>query len=144
MEMRPIGKVKSAVAESRDNGWGSVVALIEIAPELASGLRGLEALSHILVVYWMHEAEFDSGKHIICRPRDRDDMPLPGIFAQRAKHRLNPIGITAVHLLSVMERTLQVQGLDAIHGTPILDIKLYGLCSTWRTIRLRRRGWSSF
>jgi len=125
LEIEPIGKVHSEVTSGRDENWGEVISSIEIAPEYTSGLRGLENFSHILVIYWMHEAEFDSAKHLIRRPREREDMPLLGIFAQRAKHRPNPIGVTAVRLLSVMGGNLQVQGLDAIDGTPVLDIKPY-------------------
>ena len=125
MDIKPIGKVHSEVTSGRDENWGDVVSEIEIAPEYASGLRGLESFSHILVIYWMHEAKFDSAKHLIRCPREREDMPLLGIFTQRAKHRPNPIGVTAVRLLSVTGGSLQVQGLDAIDGTPVLDIKPY-------------------
>ena len=102
-----------------------MISKIEIASEYASGLRGLESFSHIVVIYWMHEADFDPAKHLVRRPRERDAMPLLGIFAQRAKHHPNPIGVAAVRLLSVAGRTLQVQELDAIDRTPVLDIKPY-------------------
>jgi tRNA-Thr(GGU) m(6)t(6)A37 methyltransferase TsaA len=125
MNIKPIGKVYSKAMHGRDENWSKVISRIEIAPEYASGLCGLENFSHIVVIFWMHKAEFDSTKHLVRRPRDRDDMPLLGIFAQRAKHRPNPIGITTVRLLSVVGGNLRVQGLDAIDGTPILDIKPY-------------------
>src|SRR4051812_43570731 len=96
MEMRPIGVVKNAVHEAGEAAWGGVVSEIELRPELADGLAGLEAFSHVVVVFLMHEARFDPDAHLRRRPRDRDDMPALGIFAQRAKHRPNPIGVTTV------------------------------------------------
>ena len=59
------------------------------------------------------------------RPQNRDDMPLVGIFSQRGKDRPNTIGMTSVKLVSVGQNTLTVKGLDAIDGTPVLDIKPY-------------------
>lgn len=74
---------------------------------------------------YLHEAKFIPEKHLIRRPRGLADMPLVGIFAQRAKDRPNPIGITAVRVVSVADGVLTVEGLDAIDGTPVLDIKPY-------------------
>ncbi len=91
----------------------------------AAGLKGLKDFSHILVIFHMHEAKFDQQVDLLRRPQGRKDMPKIGIFAQRAKHRPNPIGITAVKLMGVRGNTLRVKGLDAIEGTPVLDIKPY-------------------
>ena len=123
--LQPIGVVRSPVTEGRDDGWGEVVAELRLNPALARGLDGITAFSHVVVIYWMHQASFDAARDLVRRPRGRDDMPELGIFAQRAKHRPNPIGITAVRLVGRDGAVLQVQGLDAIDGTPILDIKPY-------------------
>jgi tRNA-Thr(GGU) m(6)t(6)A37 methyltransferase TsaA len=123
--MRAIGVVRSPVAEGVDEGWGSFVSEIHLGEEYAPGLRGLEEFSHVIVVFLMHEATFNPGEDLVRRPRERADMPEIGIFAQRAKHRPNPIGLTAVRLLSVRGNVLTVQGLDAIDGSPVLDIKPY-------------------
>ncbi|GIV97214.1 MAG: tRNA (N6-threonylcarbamoyladenosine(37)-N6)-methyltransferase TrmO [Herpetosiphonaceae bacterium] len=103
----------------------AVVSEIVIDEAYAAGLRGLDQFSHILVIFWMHQASFDPSRDLLRRPRGRDDMPELGLFAQRARHRPNPIGITAVELLEVSEPILRVRGLDAIDGTPVLDIKPY-------------------
>ena len=121
----PIGFVKSNAKEKVDSGWGSVNSEIVINKDLMNGLKGLEEFSHIIVVYHLNEAKFIKEKHLTRRPQGREDMPIVGIFSQRAKDRPNAIGITSVKLISVHQNILKVQGLDAIDGTPILDIKPY-------------------
>ena len=101
MELTPIGRVGSPVTEAVDEGWGEVVSDIELDRHFAAGTRGLEKFSHVLVVYLMHEATFDAARDLVRRPRGRIDMPELGIFAQRARHRPNPIGVSAVRLLAV-------------------------------------------
>jgi tRNA-Thr(GGU) m(6)t(6)A37 methyltransferase TsaA len=113
------------VTEGVDEGWGEVVSRIVLRPELADGLRGIEEFSHAVIIFLMHRHTFDPAADLTRRPRGRDDMPLLGAFAQRAKHRPNPIGITPVAILSVDGPILTVRGLDAIDGTPVLDIKPY-------------------
>jgi tRNA-Thr(GGU) m(6)t(6)A37 methyltransferase TsaA len=73
----------------------------------------------------MHRYSFTPAADLVRRPQERADMPEVGIFAQRAKHRPNPIGITAVELIERRGPVLVVKGLDAIDGTPVLDIKPY-------------------
>ncbi len=125
MDMKPIGIVKSPVTEQSDENWGKVVSEIHVDESFAPGLRGLEEFSHLTVVFFMHQAAFNRSTDLIRRPQGRADMPLVGIFAQRAKHRPNPVGITAVALIRVEKNVLTVRGLDAIDGTPVLDIKPY-------------------
>ena len=125
MEMRPIGRVKSPTKEKVDEGWGEVVSEIKVDAGLAAGLKGLEGFSHVLVIFYMHESSWDPKSDLVRRPQGRDDMPLVGIFAQRAKHRPNPIGVTAVRLVGVENDSIRVRGLDAIDNTPVLDIKPY-------------------
>jgi tRNA-Thr(GGU) m(6)t(6)A37 methyltransferase TsaA len=108
-----------------DAGWGSVVAQIHLHDKYAPGLLGLEEFSHVIVVFLMHRATFRPDEDLVRRPRGRADMPEVGIFAQRAKHRPNPIGLTAVRLLSMEGSVLTVRGLDAIDGSLVLDIKPY-------------------
>ncbi|MDR3564400.1 MAG: tRNA (N6-threonylcarbamoyladenosine(37)-N6)-methyltransferase TrmO [Negativicutes bacterium] len=125
IEIEAIGTVKSPVTEGVDADWGGVISQIHIKGELASGLKGLEEFSDLLVIFWLHRSTFAADSDLVRRPQGRDDMPLVGIFAQRAKHRPNPIGVTAVKLLAVEGNILTVRGLDAIDGTPVLDIKPY-------------------
>ncbi len=125
MNCTPIGTVRSPVTEGVDSGWGDVVSQIHIEAALAGGLAGLESFSHIIVLFHMHRSSWTPASDLIRRPQGRSDMPELGIFAQRAKHRPNPIGVTAVRLLGVDGNVLRVRGLDAIDGTPVLDIKPY-------------------
>jgi tRNA (adenine37-N6)-methyltransferase len=121
----PIGIVKSPVKEGVDTDWGKVISEIHIKKEYMEGLRGIDSFSHIIVVFEMHKSTWTPSSDLVRRPQGREDMPLTGIFAQRAKHRPNPIGVTSVRLLGVKGNILRVQGLDAIDETPVLDIKPY-------------------
>lgn len=125
LSLEPIGTVRSPISAGVDENWGDVIAEIHVAEHLATGLQGLDQFSHVLVVFWMHQSSFDAASDLVRRPRGRADMPPVGIFAQRAKHRPNPIGITAVELVGVRGALVTVRGLDAIDGTPVLDIKPY-------------------
>lgn len=121
----PIGSVASPVAEQSDRDWGRVVSRIVLESAYRDGLRGLEGFSHALVVTWLHQAAFDAAHDLVRRPRGLAIMPEVGIFAQRAKDRPNPIGITAVRIRAVGPGWVEVTGLDAIDGTPVLDLKPY-------------------
>jgi tRNA-Thr(GGU) m(6)t(6)A37 methyltransferase TsaA len=125
VNLDPIGVVKSPVKQPVDEHWGQVIAEVQITDSLAPGLAGIEQFSHVIVIFFMHQYTFAPATHLIRRPQERTDMPEVGIFAQRAKHRPNPIGITAVELIERRGGVLVVKGLDAIDGTPVLDIKPY-------------------
>jgi tRNA-Thr(GGU) m(6)t(6)A37 methyltransferase TsaA len=125
MNLEPIGTVRSPVSRTDlDENWGAVVSEIHLVEPLAAGLQGLDQFSHLIVVFLMDHT-FDRGKDLVRRPRGRADMPECGIFAQRAKHRPNPIGVTPVRLLGTAGNVVTVRGLDAIDGTPVLDLKPY-------------------
>jgi tRNA-Thr(GGU) m(6)t(6)A37 methyltransferase TsaA len=123
--LEPIGTVESPVRERRDESWGAVEATIRVRADYRAGLRGLESFSHALIVTYLHEARFEAARHLVRRPRGLAEMPAVGIFAQRAKDRPNPLGVTAVRIVRVLDGALVVRGLDAIDGTPVLDIKPY-------------------
>jgi tRNA-Thr(GGU) m(6)t(6)A37 methyltransferase TsaA len=123
--VKSIGTVKSPVIEGVDSNWGEVVSEIILDSKFTKGLKGLEEFSHAVIIFYMHKSTFNIETDLQRRPQGRDDMPLRGTFSQRAKHRPNPIGITTVKVLSVQENILLVQGLDAVDGTPVLDIKPY-------------------
>jgi tRNA-Thr(GGU) m(6)t(6)A37 methyltransferase TsaA len=125
LKLRPIGYVSTSVKKEIDEEWGEIISEIMIDRCYEKGLIGLDNFSHIIVIFFMHKANFDINSHLTRKPQDRQDMPFLGIFAQRAKHRPNPIGISSVKLLSVKENIVRVQGLDAIDETPIIDIKPY-------------------
>jgi len=123
--LKPIGYVKSPITQPADQAWGQIIAEIHVDAALAAGLGGLDQFSHVVVIFLMHQATFDAARDLVRRPQGRADMPELGIFAQRARHRPNPIGVTAVELVKVEGAMLTVRGLDAIDGTPVLDIKPY-------------------
>lgn len=125
MECTFIGTVKSPITEPVDTNWSEVESEVVLKPEYAPGLLGLEGFSHLLVLTFLHEAKFISEKHLRRHPQEREDMPLLGIFAQRARHRPNRIGVTAVEIVEVSDNSVKVRALDAIDGTPIIDIKPY-------------------
>jgi tRNA-Thr(GGU) m(6)t(6)A37 methyltransferase TsaA len=125
VQLTPIATVRTSVAEPVDENWGDVESELHFEEPYARGLLGIEQFSHVLVLFLMHESTFDPARDLVRRPRGRADMPETGIFAQRAKHRPNPIGLTAVRLIAREGNVLRVRGLDAIDGTPVLDVKPY-------------------
>ena len=125
LEMEPVGRVKNQITDRKDTSWGNDISTIMLEEPYISGLKGLEAFSHAIILFWLDQARYDKEKHLQRRPQNREDMPLVGIFAQRGKDRPNRIGMTAVEVLSVSDDSLTVSGLDAVDGTPVLDIKPY-------------------
>lgn len=123
--VHPVGYVRNTVQEKKDAAWGTEVSAIELEEAYTPGLKGLAEFSHAIILFYLDQAKFDPEKHLLRRPQNRDDMPEVGIFSQRCKDRPNQIGMTAVEIVSVSGRTLTVRGLDAVDGTPVLDIKPY-------------------
>ena len=123
LRVRAIGAVRCSVREPVDLDWGQVESRVVLEPVYRAGLRGLGEFSHVLVVAWLHGAAFDPARHLVRRPRGLAEMPEVGIFAQRAKDRPNPIGVSVVRLVAVEPDGIRVRGLDAIDGTPVLDLK---------------------
>ena len=122
--VEPIGYVRSARADLSDDDWGAVTAHIDLAETLPSeSLDGLEEFSHAEIIFQFHrvvESKIERGAR---HPRGNPDWPRVGIFAQRGKDRPNRLGSTIVEIKGRAGRTLTVVGLDAIDGTPVLDIK---------------------
>lgn len=127
MHVEPIGHVKSPRSEPLDDNWGEVVSIISIDKQrfTTDVLQGLSEFSHLEVVYLFHlvgeEAEQTTARH----PRGNPDWPKVGIFAQRAKARPNRLGVSTCEFLGIDGLDVTVKALDAIHGTPVLDIKPY-------------------
>jgi len=125
--LTPIGVVRSPIHEPVDDVWGGVTARIELDASRFSqeSLAGLDEFSHVEIVF-VFDRVADSEIHLGARhPRGRQDWPKVGIFAQRGKNRPNRIGVTVCLLVSVWPLAIEVEGLDAIDGTPVLDIKPY-------------------
>ncbi len=122
--MHPVAYVRGGRSEPRDDSWDSETAAIELTDAFgADALAGLEAFSHIEVVFVFDRVTPDKIETTARRPRGNPDWPLVGIFAQRGKNRPNRIGVTVCALLGVEGKRLMVRGLDAVDGTPVLDIK---------------------
>jgi len=123
--MRPVGVVRSSRDAAIDDDWDAVPAMIELDPAqlAADATAGLEEFSHIEVVFLFDRVDPES----VCRgsrhPRGNPDWPMVGILAQRAKDRPNRLGLTTCRVLRVDGLVIEVSGLDAIDGTPVLDIK---------------------
>jgi tRNA-Thr(GGU) m(6)t(6)A37 methyltransferase TsaA len=125
ISLKPIGWVHSEVKEPSRRGWEGIPSEIVLKEGLAQATEGLEEFSHIIVLYWMHRVPGGISPPTKVHPRGRTDLPLVGLFATRAPYRPNPIGLSIVHLLERKGNVLKVEGLDAIDGTPVLDIKPY-------------------
>ena len=123
-EVQPIGVVRSPRKDLSDDFWGAVDVEIVLDDALGpEALLGLGDFSHVEVLFLMHQvdpAKIETGAR---HPRERQDWPLVGIFAQRGKARPNRIGLTRATILGVDGKKLRVRGLDAVDGTPVLDIK---------------------
>ncbi len=125
IEMEAIGFVENDVKDKKDMSWGEDTSSIVLNEQYISGLMGLDDFSHVIIIYHLDRAKYEKDKHLQRRPQNRDDMPLVGIFSQRGKDRPNRIGMTSVEIVSVSDDRLVVRGLDAVDGTPVLDIKPY-------------------
>lgn len=123
MDIRPIGFVRGGRSEPIDDSWDGV----EVEPDPArfgpEALAGLDAFSHIEVVFYFHLVAPGMVETGARHPRERQDWPLVGIFAQRGRARPNRIEVTVCRLVRVDGLTFHLRGLDAIDGTPVLDIK---------------------
>lgn len=120
----PVATVRSPRTQPLDDDWDSIVSEIELVEGIAEEcLAGLDAFSHIEVVYLFDRVREQDITWTARHPRNNPDWPKVGIFAQRGKNRPNRIGISVAPLLGVQGRIVRVRGLDAIDGTPVLDLK---------------------
>jgi tRNA-Thr(GGU) m(6)t(6)A37 methyltransferase TsaA len=127
VRIRPIGVVRSPRTTLTDDNWGAVESVIELDGDrlTAESALGLDQFSHLEVIYFLNqvgEGDVETGAR---HPRNRTDWPRVGILAQRAKRRPNRIGVSCCELRSVDGLRLNVRGLDAVDGTPVLDVKPY-------------------
>ena len=121
----PIGVVRNAVKESQMYGWESVESRIVVRRDLADALDGLDGFSHVIVLFWIDRVPEEERGLTRIRPMGDPALPLLGVFATRTQLRPNPIGVSIVPLLARKGNELRLRGLDAIDGTPVLDVKPY-------------------
>ncbi len=123
INLKPIGFVKNAVTEPRRDDSQAVISQIIINEDLKEALNGIDGFSHIVVIYWMHKTPSSERSVTKVHPKRNQNLPLVGVFATRSPVRPNPIGMSTVRLLEHRDNVVKVIGLDAIDGTPVLDIK---------------------
>jgi tRNA-Thr(GGU) m(6)t(6)A37 methyltransferase TsaA len=124
MEMKPVGWVESPLGERsqapRQGNEGSPEAWIVFEAELAEALRGIEAGDEVLVFTWLDRAD----RNVLqTHPRDDPANPLQGIFNTRSPDRPNPIGLHPVTVLAIEGMRMKVRDLEALDGTPVVDVK---------------------
>ena len=127
VKLKVIGRVSNELKEkpAADYNWGKLVSEIVVDPGLTEALEGLEDFSHIMVFWLMHKIDATGQIALKIYPKGQRDLPLVGLFATRSPHRPNPLGKATVRLLGIKGNTLKVKGLDALDGTPVVDIKPY-------------------
>ncbi len=124
IELQPIAFVKNSRTSLADDHWGEIVSEIQLADNLpASALAGLADFSHVEVIFYFDQVKSEQIITAAEHPRENRDWPKVGIFAQRKKSRPNRLGLTTAKIVSVDGRCLTVKGLDAIDGSPVLDLK---------------------
>ncbi len=122
MTVIPIGVIhspyKSLSECPRQTSKSEVIAEVEVFEQYAEGLKDIEGFSHLIILYWLHRSH---GYSLLVRtPWDTE---LHGLFATRSPNRPNPIGISIVKLIERKGTVLRIKGIDAIDGTPLIDIK---------------------
>jgi tRNA (adenine37-N6)-methyltransferase len=127
VELRPVAVVVGGRERVEDDDWGAVTAVIRVDGERFGPqvLAGLDGFSHLEVVFHFDRVPVDRIETGARHPRGNTDWPLVGIFAQRGKNRPNRLGVSRCELVRVDGLDLHVTGLDAVDGTPVLDIKPY-------------------
>ena len=122
--IQPIGVVRSELtsleAAPRQGDEGAPEAWLDLTAEIAQGLTGVQVGDELIVLTWFHHARRDV---LQVRPRGRLDAPLTGVFATRSPDRPNPVGLHRVSVLEVSGQGLRVAPMEAVDGTPIVDIK---------------------
>ncbi len=123
-DIRPIGYVRSSLEEAigapRQGYEGAPSAWLELLPSVEPGLQGLEAGRDIVLITWFHKARRDV---LAVHPRRDDSNPLRGVFATRSPDRPNPVALHRVTIFEIKDGRLKVGPLEAIDGTPVVDIK---------------------
>jgi tRNA-Thr(GGU) m(6)t(6)A37 methyltransferase TsaA len=143
MQLRPVGLVRSEIKtpmpQAGEAGMEpkermekvrkyhqkvkNIISELVIFPQWEELLEGIEGFSHILVLYWPHLIEPERRNLKKVHPMGRKDLPRQGIFATRSPARPNPVLVSVVRLLERIGNVLKVKGLEAVDGSPIIDIK---------------------
>ncbi len=122
-QLTPIGRIENSFAQAVPDGWEMVVQHIVVEERWTAALEGLEGYSHLIVLFWLDRLA--GALELKVHPENRQDVPAVGLFATRTPRRPNPIGLQVVELLSREGNLLTIRGLDALDGSPVLDLKPY-------------------
>jgi tRNA-Thr(GGU) m(6)t(6)A37 methyltransferase TsaA len=118
--LNPVGIVR----KSADSVW------IEIRDEFTDGLLGLDGFSHIFVLYWFHQNDTPEKRRTLqVHPRKDPANPITGVFATHSPQRPNLIGLTLCRIISIGSNKIDIEDIDALDGTPVIDIKCYIPCA---------------
>jgi tRNA-Thr(GGU) m(6)t(6)A37 methyltransferase TsaA len=123
IRVKPVATVKNPRKTPTDDFWGEIISEIELCNHIPDeAFEGISSFSHLEIIYFFDKVK-QSDIVFSGRPRENPGYPVTGIFAQRKKDRPNTLGLCTVELLEHKGRTIKVKYLDAIDGTPVLDIK---------------------
>lgn len=122
--LETIGVIRSELTDlataPRQGDEGTYEAWLEFTPQVAQALLGIRPGDHLIVLTWLHRAD---RSVLEVHPRGNPDAPLTGVFATRSPHRPNPIGLHEVSVVAIEEHRLKVAPIEAVDGTPIIDLK---------------------
>lgn len=122
--IEPIAFVRNNRTNIEDDNWGDVVSEIVISEKISDeSTKGIDQFSHLEIIFYFHLADLAKINISATHPRDNKKFPKVGIFAQRKKARPNLLGSSIVKLIKSEKNILTVSGLDAVNGTPVIDIK---------------------
>ena len=129
IKLDPVGVIKNNRKEVKDDYWGNVISEIILSEEFSEeALWGLKEFSHVEILFYMDKVKEEKIVKGARHPRGDKNLPKVGIFSQRGKNRPNKLGLSRAKILKVEGKSLFLEGLDAVDGTPILDIKPYTKC----------------
>ena len=125
VSLRPIAVVRNNVSEPMMEGWEQVRSDLIFRDELMEALDGIEAYSHVIVVFFCHKVPDEERADGHIHLRGDSNLPEQGVLATRSQRRPTALGVAVVPLLRRRRNILRVTGLDAIDGTPVVDVKPY-------------------
>ena len=125
LALEAIGWVHNAERDAARQDWRGVRSSVGLRPDFEAALLGLSDYSHVIVVGWLHKISTERRARVQAFPSGDERLPLQGALALRGGARPNPLSVTVCRLRGIKGATLEVEGLDLIDGTPVLDVKPY-------------------